>query len=37
MQRNAVCRQCMAFCLGISGALVHMLARFRATGYTYVL
>ena len=37
MQCNAAWRQCMAFCLGISGPLVHMLARFRATSYTCVL
>ncbi len=37
MQRNVDRQPCMAFVLGIYGRLVHMLARFRARGYTYVL
>ncbi len=36
MQRNVDRQPCMAFILGISGPLVHMLARFQARGYTCV-
>jgi hypothetical protein len=34
MQRNVARQPCMANTLGISGPLVHMLARFRAKSYT---
>ena len=37
MQRNVDRQPCMALILGICGWLVHMLARFQARGYTYVL